>query len=156
MTATADDRHLQAGPTPPPLDAGRPGIALVRRQGDTLNASGQTAVGADGALIATGRVGAEVDLDTARRCAWQCAANVVDAVRAELGSLDTVAQVTRITVYVASTPEFTDQHLVADAATSYFRTVFGDDAGHHARAALGVAVLPTDSPVEVDAIFQIR
>lgn len=155
MTVSADDRFAEAGSIPPAAGSARPGIALVRRQGDTLNASGQTAVGPDGALIAMGQVGDQVDLETARACAWQCAANVVAAVKDEVGSLDKIAQVTRITVYVASTPSFIEQHLVADAATSYFRQVFGDEAGHHARAALGVAVLPTDSPVEVDAIFQL-
>ena len=155
MTATADDRHAAAGQTPPPAGGPRPGIALVRRHGDTLYASGQTAVGPDGTLVASGRVGADVDLETARACAWQCAANVVGAVKDEIGSLDKIAQVTKVTVFVASTPDFVDQHLVADATTSYFREVFGDEIGHHARAALGVAVLPTGSPVEVEAVFQL-
>lgn len=155
MTATADDRHAAAGQTPPPAGGSRPGIALVRRHGDALYASGQTAVGPDGTLVASGRVGADVDLETARACAWQCAANIVGAVKDEIGSLDKIAQVTKVTVFVASTPDFVEQHLVADATTSYFREVFGDDVGHHARAALGVAVLPTGSPVEVEAVFQL-
>ena len=115
--------------------------------------SGHTAT-RDGALIAHGSVG-DAELEVARKCAWQCARNVAAAAVAELGSLDAVRQVTRITVYVASAAGFVQQHLVADAASAYFLEVFGPTAGRHARAAIGVASLPTGSPVEVDAIFEL-
>jgi enamine deaminase RidA (YjgF/YER057c/UK114 family) len=152
---TTDTRHATAPHDPPTQTPIRPGIAGARRYGDQLITSGQTAHIA-GQNIATGIVGSTVDLETARRCAWQCARNVVDAALTELGDLSAIASVTRVTVYVASTPEFTEQHLVGDAASQYFLEVFGPEAGRHTRSALGLASLPTGSPVEVEAIFQLK
>lgn len=130
--------------------------AGARRLGsDLLITSGRTAVGPDGTLLVRGRLGGEVDLETGRRCAWQCAANVVAAARAELGSLDLIRGVPRVTVFVASAPGFVGQSLVADGATQYFHAVFGAEAGHHARSAIGVMHLPNNSPVEVEAIFDL-
>ncbi|TDC80677.1 RidA family protein [Actinomadura sp. 7K507] len=136
----------------------RPSVAAARRSGAALIASGQVAA-RDGKLLAEGRVGEGVSLETARSCARQCARNVLTAVRDELagdGGLGAVEHVEAVSVWVASAPGFTDQHLVADAATALFAEVFGDDAGRHARVALGVAALPTGSPVEVQAAFRLR
>ncbi|WP_084614270.1 RidA family protein [Nakamurella lactea] len=155
--ATTPEEGLVAVPAEPPTPgATRPEVAGAVRYGDLLMTSGQTAVQPDGALVAVGRLGESVDVPDGRRCAWQCAANVVAAARAELGSLDQVEQVVRVTVYVASAPGFVEQHLVADAATQYFHSVFGADIGRHTRAALGVAELPTGSPVEIEAVMRIR
>ena len=121
-----------------------------------MTVSGQTALRSDGSLRHTGWVG-EGGLSTAqaRECAWQCALNVLVVLERELGGLDRIAQVDRVTVYVASAPGFTDQHLVADAATEAFLRVLGE-RGAHARTALGVAALPTGSPTEVDAVVRLR
>ncbi|WP_165978280.1 RidA family protein [Actinomadura darangshiensis] len=148
------DQRLAASPVEPEPAGERPSVAAVRRSGDVLIASGQVAA-RDGKLLAEGRVGEDVSLDVARSCAWQCARNVLTAVQGEL-ALDAVEQVETVSVWVASAPGFTDQHLVADAATALFTEVFGDDAGRHARVALGVAALPTGSPVEVQATFRVR
>ncbi|SEE39322.1 RidA family protein [Jiangella alba] len=153
---TSDDRHASAPAVPPPAGPQRPSIARARQIGDLLATSGQTAVGPGGALIASGRLGDQVDLETGRQCAWQCTANVFEAVRAELGSLERVAEVVKLTVFVASAPGFIEQHLVADAATAYVQHVLGPDAGMHARSAIGVAELPTGSPVEVEALIRVR
>ncbi|MGI5422284.1 RidA family protein [Actinomadura luteofluorescens] len=153
----ADQRLAAASPDPGPAGE-RPPVAPVRRSGAVLIASGQVAV-RDGRLLAEGRVGDEVTLDTARACARQCARNVLTAVRDELsgaGGLGAVEHVEAVSVWVASAPGFTDQHLVADAATALFTEVLGDGAGRHARVALGVAALPTGSPVEVGATFRVR
>ncbi|MEV5764858.1 RidA family protein [Micromonospora sp. NPDC052213] len=152
---TPDARLASAQTSGPPPPGERPHIALTGRSGSLLVSSGQTAVGADGRLIASGRVGAQIDLTEARRCAWQCTLNVLTAVQSEIGSLDRIAATVRLTVYVASDPAFTDQHLVADAATECLLDVLGPKVGRHARAAIGVAVLPTGSPVEVEATFEL-
>ncbi|WP_412519945.1 RidA family protein [Actinomadura madurae] len=152
------DRRLAAAPAEPGPAGERPPVAAVRRTGATLIASGQVAA-RDGKLLAEGRVGEDVTLDTARSCAWQCARNVLTAVRDELagdGGLGAVEHVEAVSVWVASAPGFTDQHLVADAATVLFTEVLGESAGRHARVALGVAALPTGSPVEVQATFRLR
>lgn len=148
-----DGDRLAAAPLDPPTDLPAPTIEAVRRDGDTLIASGQIAT-RDGILLATGRVGAEVDLETARRCAWQCARNVLEAVRAEAGDLDAVEAV-KLTVFVASTPDFTDQPLVGHAASALVLDVLGEH-GRHARAAIGVAALPLNTPVEVEGTFRFR
>lgn len=152
---TAEQRLAALPSEPPPAPASRMPRAGARRVGDLLITSGRTAVGPDGSLVARGQLGAEVDLETGRRCAWQCAANVVAAARAELGSLDLIARVARVTVFVASAPGFHGQSLVGDGATQYFHAVFGADAGHHARTSIGVMHLPNNSPVEVEAIFDL-
>ncbi|WP_067137357.1 RidA family protein [Microtetraspora malaysiensis] len=145
---------LDTLPDTPPARPDRPPVAPVRRDGGLLVASGQVASAPGGRLIATGTVGAGVDLATARACAWQCARNVLAAVRAEVGSLDRVTAV-KVTVYVACAPGFGEQHLVADAATELLLTLLGPERGAHARAAIGVAALPLGSPVEVEGTFRI-
>lgn len=152
MDATA--RHLAADIDPGPRQLARPPIAPVARLGAMLVASGQTAV-RDGELIASGRIDGG-RLDEGRRCARQCARNVVAAVIDDLGTLSPIRRVARVNVYVSSAEGFTDQHLVADSASEYFLEVFGPDVGRHARAAIGVAGLPTGSPVEVDAVFELE
>ncbi|MEU5876430.1 RidA family protein [Spirillospora sp. NPDC047279] len=153
----ADARLADAAVEPGPAGA-RPRVAAARRTGSTLIASGQVAV-RDGKLIAEGTVGDGVTFDTARSCARQCARNVLTAVRDELradGGLGAIDHVEAVSVWVASAPGFVEQHLVADAATELFTEVLGDTAGGHARVALGVAALPTGSPVEVQATFRLR
>ena len=152
---TPEQRYAVLPAEPPLPSPERMPRAGARRIGDVLITSGRTAVRPDGSLVACGQLGAEVDLETGRRCAWQCAANVVAAARAELGSLDLVTRVARVTVFVASAPGFVEQSLVGDGATQYFHAVFGPDVGHHARSAIGVMHLPNNSPVEVEAIFDL-
>lgn len=123
------------------------------RSGELLFVSGQLP-SADGKLLAYGKVGAEVDLDSAVACARQCAINVLAQVRAATGSLDAVVRVVKLTVFVASAPGFTEQHLVANGASELLAEVFGE-AGRHARSAVGVALLPMDAPVEVDAVLEL-
>lgn len=154
---TAVDRHLSAA-AETPTSSEPPKIAPARIFGNQLITSGQTAH-IDGTNIAEGIVGAGIDLDTARKCARQCARNVVEAARGELikagRDLDAITGVTRVTIFVASAPTFTEQHLVGHAATQYFLEVFGPEIGVHTRSALGLAALPTNSPVEIEAIFQL-
>ena len=122
------------------------------RAGNLVLTAGQVAV-RDGALIATGRLGQEIDVPTGQACARQCALNVLAQVRAALGDLDRVNRVLKLTVFVASTADFTEQHVVADGASELLAEVFGD-VGRHARSAVGVSALPTGSPVEVEAIVE--
>lgn len=151
---TPDERLAELGitlPEPPP-----PAAAYVpyKRVGTLVFTSGQVAVGPNG-LVAEGIVGAGVDLDTAVACARQCAINVMAQLKAALGDLDAVEEIVKLTVFVASAPSFTQQHLVANGASELIGEVFGD-AGRHARSAVGAAALPTNSPVEVEAIVAVR
>lgn len=127
----------------------------IRYMDKNFYASGQVAKRGDD-MLATGFVGKEVDMKLAQECAWQCAINVLDSVKKELGSLDRIEYVVRLGVYVASADGFTDQHLVAHGASQVILNVFGDERGKHTRTAIGVKSLPLNSPVEVDAIFRIK
>jgi enamine deaminase RidA (YjgF/YER057c/UK114 family) len=121
--------------------------------GRTLYASGQVPFDGD-KLVSVGKVPSQVSFDEARKMAALCAANVLRSVCKELGTLDRIERVIRITGYVNSDLNFTDQHLVINGASELVREVFGE-AGRHARTALGMAQLPLGSSVEVEMIFRL-
>jgi len=109
-----------------------------------------------GALPATGKVGdgeGLVPADDAKGYARICALNALAAAEAVIGSLDRVTRVVKVTGFVASDPAFTQQPAVINGASELLVDVFGDP-GKHARSAVGVAVLPLDSPVEVELILE--
>lgn len=109
----------------------------------------------DGRIIATGKLGREVSLDDGAAAARRCALQALAALRAELGSLDRVRRVVKVTVFVASAEGFTDQPKVANGASDLLVELFGD-AGRHARAAVGVAELPLGSAVEVELAVELN
>jgi enamine deaminase RidA (YjgF/YER057c/UK114 family) len=108
---------------------------------------------ADGALPATGKVGAEVTPEDAQRFARTCALNALAAAESVIGSLDRVTRIVKVVGFVASAPDFTGQPAVINGASDVLGEIFGD-AGRHARSAVGVAVLPLDAPVEVELILE--
>lgn len=116
--------------------------------GDTIRTSGQLPF-IDGHLPARGKVGEEVSLEEARECAARAALNAVAALADKAGGIDKLARIVHVTVFVASAPHFTDQAQVANGASDLLGEIFGD-AAQHTRSAVGVAVLPLDSPVEVE------
>jgi enamine deaminase RidA (YjgF/YER057c/UK114 family) len=134
---------------PPPAASYVPFV----RSGALLFTAGQVAV-ADGALVAQGRLGDGLDVAVGQDCARQCAINVMAQLKAALGDLSRVRRIVKITVFVASTPDFTEQHLVANGASELLASVFGE-AGVHARSAVGAPSLPTGTPVEVEAIVEV-
>ncbi len=123
------------------------------RVGDLVHTSGQLP-SVQGQLVAVGKVGADVSLETGAECARQATLNALAAIAAEAGGLDRVARVVRVVVFVASDPAFTGQARVADGASQLLGDLFGG-AGRHARSAVGVAVLPLDSPVEVELVVEV-
>ena len=123
------------------------------RSGNQVFTSGQLPMRA-GELLATGKVGAGVTEEEAYACAQQCALNAIAAINAEIGDLSLVKRIVRVGVFVASSPDFTAQAKVANGASELLGTVFAE-AGVHARAAVGVAVLPLDAPVEVEVLVEL-
>ena len=109
----------------------------------------------DGKLMATGKVGSEIDVDFAREIARRCALNAIAAVKSVLGDLDRVKKVVKVVGFVSSTPNFTQQPQVINGASELLEQVFGP-AGIHSRSAVGVAVLPLDAPVEVELIVEFE
>ena len=145
-----DARMAAAGiDLPGPFAPHAPLLGVVVH-GDTARTSGALPRNADGAFPALGVCGAGVSTEDGVVCARLALLNAVSLLRAELGSLDQVARVLTITVFVASTPDFAEQPTVADGASRALLELFGDDAGRHTRSAIGVASLPRGAPVEVE------
>lgn len=136
-------------------DVAKPLAAYVpaTRSGPHVFTAGQLPL-REGTLVRTGKVGGEVRVEDAVACAQQCALNALAAVRAEVGDLSAVRRVVKVTVFVASTPDFTGQPGVANGASELLGEVFGD-AGRHVRSAVGVSVLPLDAPVEVELVVEV-
>lgn len=109
----------------------------------------------DGKLMATGKVGQEIDVDFAREIARRCALNAVAAVKSVIGDLDRVKKVVKVVGFVSSEPSFTAQPQVINGASELLEQIFGE-VGIHARSAVGVAVLPLDAPVEVELIVEFE
>ena len=107
----------------------------------------------DGALEATGKVGAAVSAEDAAKLARTCALNALAAAESVIGSLDRVTRVVKVVGFVAATPDFTGIPAVVNGASELLGEVFGE-AGQHARSSVGVAVLPMDAPVEVELILE--
>ncbi len=107
----------------------------------------------DGKLTRAGRVGESVSLVEAQEDARQCVINALSVINTYLG-IDKIKQCVKLNGYVASAPDFTEQPKVLNAASDLLFEIFGD-AGKHARAAVGVYVLPLNSPIEIDFIFEI-
>lgn len=109
----------------------------------------------DGKLPATGKVGAPggVDAETATQLAATCAINALAAIKDRIGNLDRVTRIVKVVGFVASDPSFTGQPGVINGASDLFAAALGE-AGIHARSAVGVAVLPLDSAVEVEVIAE--
>ena len=122
------------------------------RTGDLLYVSGQGPVTAEGYV--TGKVGRDLDEAAAKHAARLTGLAVLAAVRHELGSLDRVRRVVKVLGMVNAEPGFNRMPWVVDGCSELFLEVFGD-AGRHARSAVGVAELPFDIPVEIEAIFEV-
>ena len=121
--------------------------------GSLVYTSGQLPMVA-GALPATGKVGdghGLVPAEDAKDYARISALNALAAIKSVIGSLDRITQVVKVVGFVASDPSFTGQPGVINGASEVLGEIFGD-IGIHARSAVGVAVLPLDSPVEVELI----
>jgi enamine deaminase RidA (YjgF/YER057c/UK114 family) len=119
-----------------------------------LYISGQLPLGPQG-LACRGRLGDNVSMEEGRKAARLCAINILAQAKAALqGDLERIARMLRISVFVASTPQFTEQHLVANGASDFLVEVLGD-RGRHARAAVGMAALPLEAAVEIDALIAV-
>ena len=123
--------------------------------GKTVYVSGQLPF-KDGKLAVTGRLGAGVSIEDGYAAGRQCGLNILAHLKAACGGdLDRVSRVLRLGGFVNSTPEFTDAPKCVNGASDLMVAVFGA-AGRHARAAVGVASLPANAAVEVDAIVELK
>jgi enamine deaminase RidA (YjgF/YER057c/UK114 family) len=145
-------RLAELGYDVPPVVAPVAAYVPAVKTGQHVYVSGQLPF-VDGKLLATGKCGDTVSTEEAKRLAERCALNLLGAVNALVG-LDQVVRVVKIVGFVASASGYTDQPEVVNGASELLGKVFGD-AGQHARSAVGVAELPRNAPVEVEAIFEV-
>lgn len=147
-SAKLDQQGIELPPVAAPVAAYVPAV----RAGNQVWTSGQLPF-VGGALPATGKVGAEVSPEDAYRYARQAALNAIAAVD-DLVGIDHVVRVLKIVGFVASDAAFTAQPAVINGASELVEEIFGE-AGRHARSAVGVSVLPLDSPVEVELVVEL-
>jgi enamine deaminase RidA (YjgF/YER057c/UK114 family) len=150
---SAEARIAELGITLPEVPKPRWAYSPCVRAGNLVFVSGQIATEA-GRILHPGKVGREVDVPSAVECARRCAISALAVVRQEVGSLDNVARVVKLTVFVASAEGFGEQPTVGNGASELLRDVFGE-AGLGARSAVGLAELPMGAPVEVEFIFEV-
>jgi enamine deaminase RidA (YjgF/YER057c/UK114 family) len=151
---TASARLAELGLSLPPV--AQPVAAYVPAvlTGNYVYTSGQLPL-VDGKLQGTGKVGEDVAPDEAAGLARICALNALAAVASVAGGLDAITRIVKVTCFVSSAPAFTGQAQVANGASEFLIEVLGD-AGRHARSAVGMSVLPLDSPVEVELIAEVH
>jgi enamine deaminase RidA (YjgF/YER057c/UK114 family) len=133
----------------PPTPAGSYIPAI--KTGNLLFISGQIPM-EDGKVLFTGKV-TDSNLETAQKSARMCAINILSQIKKELGSLDKVTRIVRLSGFVNSDTEFYQHPKVINAASDLFFEIFGDK-GKHSRIAVGVACLPLNSMTEIDAVIE--
>ncbi len=153
VTATVHDRLQALGLAlpPPPRPVGS--YAPVVVEGGLAWVSGQV-VTENGAAVAPGPVDRDVPVPAAQELARRATLQALSALADALGSLESVRRIVRVGVFVASSPGFTRAHEVANGATDLLVSIFGE-AGRPARAAVGVASLPLNAPVEVELLVAV-
>jgi enamine deaminase RidA (YjgF/YER057c/UK114 family) len=151
---TPEDKLRELGITLPEVPQSLGSYVPFVRTGNLVYVSGMLPI-KEGQLTRTGRVGDAVTLQEAIEDARSAAINALAVVRSAVGTLDNVEQCIKITGYIASAPDFTDQPKVLNSASDLLFQIFGE-SGRHARAAVGVPVLPMNAPLEIEFIFEIR
>ncbi len=152
MSDTIEKRLADLGIALPVAAAPAANYVPFMRSGNLVFTAGQLPL-TDGKLAASGLLGRDLDTAAGKEAAKLCAVNVLAQAKAALGGLENIRRIVKITVFVASAPDFTEQHLVANGASDLLVAVLGD-AGKHARSAVGTASLPLNAAVEVEAILE--
>ncbi len=153
MAGKIDARLAELGivlPSPPSPAAN---YVPTVRTGSLLVCSGQVSA-APGGQAVKGKLGAELTLEQGQEAARICAINLIAQAKAALGDLDKIKRCVRLGGFINSTPTFAQLPLVMNGASDLMVEIFGD-AGRHARTTVGVAELPSDAAVEVEAIFEV-
>ena len=143
----AIERELPSAPVPVA------NYVPVRQVGNLVFTSGQTPT-RDGVLTISGKLGRDLSIEQGQDASATAVLNCLSALRQHLGSLDRIISVVSLTGYVASAEGFGDQPAVINGASLVLERAFGDK-GRHARAAVGVAELPGQAPVEISMIVEV-
>lgn len=153
MTDTINNRLERLGISLPEAAAPAANYLPYARSGALLLTSGQLPL-VDGKLLSSGQIGDKLAVADGQAAARACAINILAQAKAALGDLNKIKRIIKITVFVSSTPNFIEQHLVANGASDIFVDILGE-SGKHARSAVGVASLPLNASVEVEAIIEV-
>ncbi|SES28743.1 Enamine deaminase RidA, house cleaning of reactive enamine intermediates, YjgF/YER057c/UK114 family [Tranquillimonas rosea] len=154
MAGTIDARLAELGITLPDAPAPAANYVPYAIVGDMVHVSGQVSQGPDGLIL--GKLGQDMDVAAGADAARACAMSLLAQVRAACGGdLDRLVRVVKLTGFVNSTPDFTDQPKVINGASDFMGEALGE-TGRHARSAVGVAALPMGVAVEIEGIFQIK
>ncbi|WP_312530538.1 RidA family protein [Paracoccus sp. (in: a-proteobacteria)] len=148
-----DSKLADLGITLPAAPAPAANYVPYVQSGNLLFISGQISAGPGGLI--TGRLGADMAAEAGAEAARNCGLALLAQARAALGSLDRITRVVKLTGFVNSTPEFTDQPEVINGCSDFMVEVFGDK-GRHARAAVSAPALPRGVAVEIEAIFEVE
>ncbi|MBA8906002.1 RidA family protein [Aminobacter ciceronei] len=152
MGETIEKRLSDLGITLPEAAAPAANYVPFMGSGNLVFTAGQLPL-KDGKLTVTGLLGRDVDVAGGKEAAKQCAVNILAQAKAALGELEKIRRIVKISVFVASSSDFTEQHLVANGASDFLVAALGD-RGKHARSAVGVASLPLNAAVEIEAIIE--
>jgi enamine deaminase RidA (YjgF/YER057c/UK114 family) len=150
---TPEERLAELGLSIPQVAAPVAAYVPAVRTGSYVYTAGQLPL-RDGALMHSGKVGADVSPEQAYECARQCALNALAAIRSQVGDLSAITRVVKLVGFVSSEPGFTGQPQVVNGASELLGQIFGD-LGQHARSAVGVSVLPMDAPVELELVVEV-
>ena len=153
MAGTVEKRLAELGIVLPEPVAPVANYVPFVRTGNFMVVSGQLCLDAQGKLVAKGQLGGGVSIDDGVKAARACAINILAQLKAALGDLDKIARVVRLGGFINSAPGFPDGPKVMNGASDLMVAVFGDK-GRHARTTVGVAALPLDAAVEVEAAFE--
>ncbi|MFD1326837.1 RidA family protein [Mycoplana ramosa] len=153
MSAEIENRVKELGYDIPTAAAPAANYVPYIISGSVLHISGQLPI-ADGKIAVTGHLGKDVDVATGQKAAELCAVNLLAQAKAALGDLSRIKRIIKINGFVASAPTFVEQHLVINGASNLLVNALGEP-GKHARAAVGMAALPLNAAVEIDAIMEI-
>ncbi|TIW00720.1 MAG: RidA family protein [Mesorhizobium sp.] len=153
MSETIEKRLSDLGVTIPAAAAPAANYVPYCRTGNMLFTAGQLPQ-KDGKLV-SGLLGRDIDTAAGKEGAKFCAINILAQAKAALGDLEKIRRLVKITVFVASAPDFVEQHLVANGASDFLVAALGE-RGKHARSAVGTASLPLNAAVEIEAIFEVE
>jgi enamine deaminase RidA (YjgF/YER057c/UK114 family) len=155
MMAEIDARLEKLGIVLPVAAAPAANYVPYAQTGNLLYISGQLPM-ENGKLAQTGQLGAGVSVSEGQRAAELCAINILAQAKAALGGdLTRIVRIVRLNCMVSSTPDFYEQHLVANGASNLLAEILGD-AGKHSRVAVGTVALPLNASVEIDVIVEVE
>jgi enamine deaminase RidA (YjgF/YER057c/UK114 family) len=154
MAGSAENKLRELGISLPKPPAPIANYVPFVRTGNLLTVSGQVCLDGDGKMVAKGQLGGGVSIEDGQKAARACAVNLLAQVKVAIGELDKVVRVVRLGGFINSAVGFGDGPKVMNGASDLMVAVFGDK-GKHARSTVGVAALPADAAVEVEAVFEV-